>query len=447
MKWSKIIFLISSFLLFSSLITIGSAWATKYSLISGRRFSGGARKIIIEVANLPHQVYGLIQFVSNQLPPAGEVNPYTNNIGSSGIINKGAGYVLTPYVDSNGVSRVILLGLSNQTSKEIFLYDKNLKNPVYTDSVPGSSEFVHSAYSSRHRVTNPYLTKNGRLYFIIPWNDLVCFNTVLNKEEWRVRGAFHHSLEMDSEGYIWACGSVAPGSLDRTSKVFIASQIYEDQAIIKISNSGKIADIISITDLLTQAGMEYLLFGCSNPRYIFDPIHLNHVNPVNENNGKIKKGSLLVSLRNLSTILLIDPIMKKIEWHQTGPWMNQHCVNPIGQSKISVLDNHAFLFGSGQYWLDSGWETRVLTHDLEKNQTEVVNLNLQKESIQIPIEGKVNQISPEGWMIEDSVRGTIFIFENKKVTFKWSNLYPNGRVGYTSWSRFMRADEVPDSFK
>ena len=446
MRFSRLVSLISLTILSALGLVIVSSWATKYSLISGRRFSNELSQTILYIANLPNKVNDLTKFLSNRFPPSGENNPYQKLFPVSSSNTNVAGYILIPYVHSNGSSRVILLNTSNQTSKEIFLFDINKQPADYADTLVQSLGFRHSPYSSRHRVTHPYLNKDGRLYYIIPWNDLVCFNTILNKEEWRVKGAFHHSVEVDSEGNIWACGATAPGSLRQNNKKLLKSQNFEDQAIVKISNQGKIIDSISIADLLIDGGMEYLLFGCSNPKFVFDPIHLNHVNPVNGDYGKIKKGTVLVSLRNLSTVLLIDPNSRKIEWSQTGPWMNQHCVNPIGNNSISVLDNHAFIFGVDQYWLDPSWQTQVVTQNIEKNETKTVELNFKRDSIQIPIEGRSIQISPESWIIEDSVHGTIFLFHNQKIILKWSNVYPNGKVGYTSWCRFMRTEEISDIY-
>jgi hypothetical protein len=444
MRFAKFTFIFSSIILILSIVVVGTAWATKYSLVSGRRFPNKLNQATLQIANLPHTVHELGQVISTGLRPAGKNDPYTKYINTNGIADQSGGYLLIPYLDSNGISRVILLNIAQNTSKEVFRSDQKLNNAEYTDMLPGASGFRHTASSSSRRVSNPYLSKNGRMYYVLPWNDLVCFNTITLKEEWRVGGSFHHSVELDNEGNIWACGALAPGSLLKSNNGILSSQTFEDQAIVKISEQGKIINAISITDLFNESGMEYFLFGCSNPKFVIDPIHLNHVNPVNNNYGKIKKGSLLVSLRNLSTVLLVDPIKRKVDWHQTGPWLNQHCVNPIGDSRISVFDNHAYIFGSDDYGLDSSWETRVLTHNIESNESKVVDLSLGKKSIRIPIEGRAIQISPERWIIEDSVHGTIFIFEHQKMIFKWSNTYPDGKLGYTSWCRFMRAEEIPD---
>lgn len=127
-----------------------------------------------------------------------------------------------------------------------------------------------------------------------------------------------------------------------------------------------------------KSGLEYLLFGVSNPVCNFDPIHLNQIYPIVNDNGFFKKGLILISLRNLSTIILLDPDTGKVLFHQTGPWMNQHCVVQTKRSSIAVLDNHSL--ASGEYWLDPNWKTRILEHDLDLKTFNEVNLNKRMTS-------------------------------------------------------------------
>jgi hypothetical protein len=447
MNRSKFFFIISSILLVLSFTVIGAAWVTKYSHDGGSRFSTGLNKWIISVADFPNKVYGVLKILRNQIQPAGSNDPYRDVLEAQAERPKTSGYILIPYVDQNGLSQIILVDLLTKAERVVFSQNISAEKAAFTDTLIGSSEYRQSAYSSGHRVSHPYLTNSGLIYYILPWNDLVCFDTNIGKEVWRVEGAFHHSLEIDSEGNIWACGALAPGVLNPKNQKSLLSKNFEDQALVKISSAGVIIDVLSVSDLLTSSGNEYLLYGCSNPLLNADPIHLNHAYPVKSDFGLIKKGSILVSLRNISTILLVDPVLKKIIWNKTGPWMNQHCVIPVGDSRISVLDNHAFSFGSGNYFLDSNWKTRVLTYNLASNEIHDVDLGLHGPRIQIPIEGRAIPTPNGSWIIEDSVHGTIFLIENQKIVLKWVNSYSNGKVGHASWCRFMSADEVPEKYR
>ena len=51
-------------------------------------------------------------------------------------------------------------------------------------------------------------------------------------------------------------------------------------------------------------------------------------------------GDLLMSLRNPNLIMVVDPVARKIKWHQTGPWMDQHDPHFLASGKISVFSNN-----------------------------------------------------------------------------------------------------------
>jgi len=230
------------------------------------------------------------------------------------------------------------------------------------------------------------------------------------------------------------------------SKMRHSNKVFEDQTLVKVSPSGKILQVVSVADLILNSGLEYLLYGSANPNVNFDPIHLNQITPILSDSGVFKKGQILVSLRNISTILLVDPDSESVAWHGSGNWMNQHCVMPVGPSTFSVLDNHSF--ASGEYWLNSTWRTRIVTHNIETGKSSEIRFNGESpRDFHIPIEGRALPANSNHWMIEDCLNGTIMIFGNRKLVFKWSNLYPDGTVGITSWCRYMSSEAVPNFLK
>ena len=51
-----------------------------------------------------------------------------------------------------------------------------------------------------------------------------------------------------------------------------------------------------------------------------DLFHLNSIYPIKENDN-FRKNDLVVSLRNLSTILVYRQSTNQIVWMKTGPWI------------------------------------------------------------------------------------------------------------------------------
>ena len=47
----------------------------------------------------------------------------------------------------------------------------------------------------------------------------------------------------------------------------------------------------------------------------------------------------MMSARNISTVLLYRPSENRIVWLKTGPFLNQHDVDYIGEGKFSIFGN------------------------------------------------------------------------------------------------------------
>ena len=445
MRFSRLVSMISLTVFCALGLVIVSSWATRHAIGGGQRFSEGVRKFVLALAEFPTQAKSLVGLINNYLPPKGASSIYSNYLESSPVSNGISGFLLVSCISSNGANAVSLINLSDRSSRVIGLPINKILGNQYSDFLIGSESRRQSAFSSRHRVWHPYLSKDGTLTYMIPWNDLISVDLKTGQEKWRVRGAFHHSIEPDANGDLWVCGAVQPESIsDTKSKPRHSNKVFEDQALVKVSPTGKILRLVSVADLILNSGLEYLLYGSSNPNANFDPIHLNQITPILSDSGVFKKGQLLLSLRNLSTILLIDPELQSVVWHGSGNWMNQHCVMPVAPSTFSVLDNHSF--ASGEYWLNPAWQTRIVIHNIQTG--EARQIRFESESLRgfyIPIEGRALPINNGHWMIEDCINGTVMIFRNQSLVFKWSNLYPDGTVGITSWCRYMDSEAVPES--
>jgi hypothetical protein len=420
-----------------------SSWATRHAILGGQRFSEGFRESVLLLSGFPTQAKSVVLLIDNLFPPKGKLNVYSNYTEVPNSTNNLSGFILVSCISSNGGNEMSLINLSNKLSRKIEIQFNHKNSGHYTDSLVGSDPRRQNSFSSRHRIWNPYISKEGQLTFLIPWNDLVSIDLKSGRELWRIRGSFHHSLEADSDGNFWVCAAIQPESLsNKKLKTRHSNKLFEDHALVKVSLSGKILKTISVADLLLDSGLEYLLYGSSNPDVNLDPIHLNQITPIIDDSGMFKKGQILVSLRNLSTILLVEPNSQLIVWHGSGNWMNQHCVMPTGASTFSVLDNHSF--ASGEFWLHQSWRTRIIKHNIENgHSTNVEVLRESPNNFRIAVEGRALPIDDEAWVIEDCTYGTIMLFRRQNLLFKWSNLYSDGTVGITSWCRYINSEKLP----
>ena len=402
MVFRKTVFKCSSFLMLVIGVWIVSAWSTKYSIKGGQRFSVGLRYLLISIAEIPNNASKLVLGAKGGFGVAATVDVYSEivpKIGSDSV----SGCVLTSYINSVGDNVVSIINTTNNF--ETILYSKNggSSGLRYSDAVLESEGYIKPAMLTRHRIWSPHLSDDGLLVYLIPWNDLVAVDLRTGLERWRVKGAFHHTIELDYEGNYWVCASLRPNSIksDKSGRKQ-SNDLYEDQALVKVSPNGKVLKIMSVSDLIIDCGIEHLLYGGSNPNLIFDPIHLNSIKPVNNSRGHFLKGQIIISLRNLSTIMLVDPDSERVEWYRTGPWMNQHSVGYIDDALVYLFDNHSF--ADGEHWLSDEWYSRVLIHNLASGNTKEVEFaNSPLGRIKVPIAGKIQFIPPDAWLVEELV--------------------------------------------
>ncbi len=439
----KTVSVVSFLILLIAFAFVTGAWSTRHIMKGGKRLSQPIGSLVLFSSQIPSQVKSFVSLAENFKAPIGLSNNYSNIHEAGMHESRLDGFILISCIDQDGLNQVGLINLATRKYNQLSIQQLRGNNERYSDILHGADGKRQISFSSRHRIWHPYLDSEGNLTYIIQGNDLVSLDLKTGKKRWSVKGAFHHSIETDSDGNFWACGSIKPNSKDDSFKMINHSNYeFDDQALVKISKEGKILRVLSVSNLLCNSGLEFLLYGISNPDLNSDPLHLNQITPIVNTQGVFKRGQILVSLRNMSTIILVDVQTDKVVWHQTGPWMNQHCVVPIRDSSFALLDNHSF--ASGEYWLNQHWRTRVLTHNISSGKTEEILLNSQlAEGFRVAIEGRVFPLSNDAWLIEDSVQGTVLVVHDGKIVLKWQNLYKNGNVGPTSWCRYIEKSQMP----
>ena len=161
---------------------------------------------------------------------------------------------------------------------------------------------------------------------------------------WRLPYRTHHSIHVSEDGNLWVCGQInhvkpIPG-LPNYEPEFI------EPTILEVTIDGKIIREISVFDLLMENGYEGLLSMSTidNKSTIVtgDTLHLNDVEPFPQSmeEGFFRHGDVMISLRNINTIIVFSLKDKKIRFISTGSFVRQHDPDFIDGSTISVFDNN-----------------------------------------------------------------------------------------------------------
>ena len=198
--------------------------------------------------------------------------------------------------------------------------------------------------------TSLHLYENGDLLASYHGHNTYPFGVGLARFDWDgkllwKRELFnHHKFDVAADGTIFAPAHKtfdSPLQLGETRKNLVCetTKIYED-IIYLIDDAGRVIDQISVLQSLLDSGYAGLLALTTDS---CDPIHLNDVRVLSAADAPqypaLAAGDLLISMRNISSLAVIDPTTRRVKWLIAGVTIRQHSPHFIGNNEILVLDN------------------------------------------------------------------------------------------------------------
>jgi hypothetical protein len=163
-----------------------------------------------------------------------------------------------------------------------------------------------------------------------------------SKVVWKVAANTHHDITLDDDGTIWVPSMhYRPDGLPELPN--FKPGYYED-TVLHVSPDGKVLGEVSVLKaLLSYPGLLSMNYKESLDVAAADPLHVNGAEPLPAawagRYPLFAAGDLLVSLRNLNTIVVIDPKTSRTKWALTGPFAKQHDPDWLPNGHIMLFDN------------------------------------------------------------------------------------------------------------
>ena len=105
----------------------------------------------------------------------------------------------------------------------------------------------------------------------------------------------------------------------------------------RVDGDGRLLDEIELVPVLVQSNWSGLLPETTDP---CDPLHLNYIDIVGEDaDAGLVAGDLVLSLRNLSRFIILDPSTRKIRRVVSGSFVQQHSVHHLSGPRFLLFDN------------------------------------------------------------------------------------------------------------
>jgi len=185
------------------------------------------------------------------------------------------------------------------------------------------------------------LMPNGDLVFNFDYLGLVRIDKSGNIV-WRLASQTHHSVYLHDDGNLWVCGQTR--RFEDETEFPRRTAPYDESTILEVSPDGRILNEWSVETILRDNGFGGLLGlsrGFINGYAKQDILHLNDIElfPDDMAEGFFQRDDILVSLRNISTIFVMDRATQKIKFITTGQMVWQHDPDFIDGDRIGVFDN------------------------------------------------------------------------------------------------------------
>ena len=281
--------------------------------------------------------------------------------------------------------------------------------------------------TNHFRAIHPFLMPNGDLITKDHDSPLLRIDACAAGVWMQDATTFHHSTEADATGMLWLPSRAEPAVVANASPDFMDDEVAQvDPA------DGKVLFARSIAQVMLENGWTHRLF--TNGAYVDDPIHLNDIQPVLADGPYWKQGDLFLSLRNISAIMLYRPSSDKIIWIREGPWLSQHDVDILDDSRIAVYDNRAEDRGLGEY---VETHSDVLVYDFATDQvTSLLAGAMAKADIKTLYAGLYTALSGGFSLIEDVTTARLVLIDPAgEVQAEYANKADSGKVFHLGWSR------------
>lgn len=337
------------------------------------------------------------------------------------------GYVLLSHYDGARQRHVVqLVSLADGSVKHEWLPDAD----TLLAGAPRESKIAeYTLWNTKHyRAIHPILNTKGELLIKDHQSFLYALDACGNKLWDQTSVLLHHSTESDGEGGYWIPGYVEPSEIEKVSPEFV------DDALVHIGPGGEVLWQKSVTQILLDHGLEYAIFGAG--RYQKDPIHLNDIEPVLQDGPYWKKGDLFLSFRHLSMIMLYRPSTDEVIWYQQGPWMAQHDVDILDDSRIAIFNNDAYDKGTGARVHGTN---DITVHDFTTGRdSSPWQKAFEAADVVTLFEGLFSVLPGDVAMIEEENSGRlVFAKPDGTVLAEFINKGPDGKAYRMGWSRYM----------
>ena len=441
------------FLSFVGAIGFGSL--LRYHYLGGEKFQS-LRKVATFLSEIPSNIKNIkiqindnkIRFFNHRELPKAASEKNNNKPKFQRFSNdKTQGLLILSRYDGNSYKSIVEI-INLEDFKIIHKYNIDPEK-IFDDLSDETRKKFKTKHFTKERFQyiNPLVLDNGDLiasgnYFPLFKFD-ICSNLKWTNEEYD----YHHSININSMNEILTIGRpknlkfLKEGYIQNSKFNKITEEYFSDDLIIKLNQEGKILYTHSILDILIKNNIlnESDIYISSQEG---DPIHANDFEEANYDSPYWKKGDYFLSLRHQNLIIHFRPKTNEIINLIKGPFYEQHDVDIISQSEISVFNNNNSILSDSKY-------SNVLIYNFQhKSFEKKFNQKLVDDNFKTHSEGLSEIFRNGAMLVEEQNYGRIILY-NKSGNKEWEyvNNSDDGSVWAVKWSRIVEDEQFIKNLK
>lgn len=188
----------------------------------------------------------------------------------------------------------------------------------------------------RARFRRAHLAPNGDLTVVYGGHSWLARFDKDSKLIWKHENGFHHDLEIQDDGKIYAIAS----QRQVIERIHPERPVIED-FIVVLSDTGEELARQSVLEAFENSDYAPML---SLMPAFGDILHTNTIEVLGEPSELAPKswkaGQVLVSMREMDTIAVIDLSEQRVVWAKTGLWDAQHQPTVLDNGHLLLFDNY-----------------------------------------------------------------------------------------------------------
>ena len=348
--------------------------------------------------------------------------------------NRDALLILPRYDGDKMRSVVDIVDLNNFKTLHTYSHDITaMNNMIDVNNIENKNVKIDDS-EIRFEYRHPLVLSDGSLISHSEYAPLfkidICSNLVwLNQLE-----RFHHSNELVEEDKIWVPTQMYPYST--TVSNHINEPGFYDDAIARLDKNGEIEFIKSVSELLIENGIKK-----TNILEIYDPIHLNDIEPARFKSDYWNKNDLFLSLPRFAVIVQYRPSTNKVIRYIQGPFSWQHDVDIISEEEISIFNNNNTAVTENN--------SEILIYSLkDENFYKKFNEQLIEDDFKTDTEGLSEILKDGSMLVEEQNHGRLIFFNNNgEKEWEYVNKDSKGNIYFISWSRIIEEKNLLTKIK